>query len=102
MKTVNSSVNIKKSSEVESAHCRTTQVKDSNEVNDVLIRTEIEIEMEKEKENKEGKKVETKYDNNEITADNNANLFHRKIIKILPDNNGIVYGIEASVQGAHF
>lgn len=103
MKPVNSSVDIKTNTELELSYGeKTAQVKDENEVNDVVIRTVIGIKKDKDEGKEEGKGIENEDDNKEITVENSETLFHRKIITILPDNNGTVYSIEASVQGAHF
>jgi hypothetical protein len=99
VKTLNSSVDINSNTELELSHGEITQVKDKNEVNDVAIRTEMEKDKD---EGEEGKGIENNDDNKEISAENSETQFHRKVIRILPDNNGTLYSIEASVQGAHF
>jgi hypothetical protein len=102
MKSVNSIVDLKTNTELELSHGeKSTQVRDENEVNGVVIRTVIEIEKDKD-EGKEGRDVENNNDINETSVENSETLFHRKIIRILPDDNGTVYSIEASVQGAYF
>ena len=99
MKSVNFSVDIKTNTELELSHGdKTIQVKDEDKVSDAVIRTVIEVE----KEGREGRDVENDNDINRITAENSENLFHRKMIRILSDNNGTVYSIEASDQGAYF
>lgn len=102
MKSVNSNVDIKTNTELELSHGdKTIQVKDEDKVSDAVIRTVIEVEKDKD-EGREGRDVENDNDINRITAENSENLFHRKMIRILSDNNGTVYSIEASDQGAYF
>lgn len=74
------------------------KVKDSHESNDknkeiVKINKEIDIENNiRSGEEKEKDEI----------SENFADLYHKKIVKILPDNCGTIFSIEASTDGASF
>ena len=75
------------------------KVKDSNKNKDKdkdkeMVKINKDAEMEKDRCREEKEK-------NEI-SDNLDNLYHKKLVKILPNNCGTIFSIEASTCGASF